>query len=76
MKKRNLVPFLFYIAILGGALWLMISIFGGVGNKVAYSEVLRLFENEQVQSFVMARLLRVADVYLALLLWQIRLKTQ
>ena len=52
MKKRNLFPFLFYLAILGFTLWLLIAIFSGSGNKVAYSEVLKLLQNEQVKSFV------------------------
>ena len=52
MKKRNLFPALFYMAILGSLLWLLITIFSGSGNEVAYSEVLKLLQNEQVKSFV------------------------
>ena len=52
MKKRNLFPVLFYLAILGSMLWLLITIFSGSGNEVAYSEVLKLLQNEQVKSFV------------------------
>ena len=52
MKKRNLFPFLFYMAILGALLWVLISIFSGSGNAIAYSEVIKLLQNEQVKSFV------------------------
>ena len=52
MKKRNLFPFLFYMAILGALLWMLISIFSGSGNEIAYSEVIKLLQNEQVKSFV------------------------
>ena len=52
MKKRNRLPLLLYLAILGMLLWLLIAVFSGSGNKVAYSEVLKLLQNEQVKSFV------------------------
>ena len=52
MKKRNPFLFLFYLAILGFAFWLLISMFSTRGNQVAYSEVLQLLKNEQVKSFV------------------------
>ena len=52
MKKRNPFLFLFYLAILGFAFWLLISMFSTRGNQVAYSEVLQLLRNEQVKSFV------------------------
>ena len=52
MKKRNLFPLFFYVAILGFVFWLIFTILGGLGNDIAYSEVLKLLQNEQVKSFV------------------------
>ena len=52
MKKRNSFSIILYLGILALVCWLLISLFTGVGNDVPYSEVVKLFENEQVQSFV------------------------
>ena len=52
MKKSNLYSIILYISILAFVFWLIFTIFGGIGNKVAYSEVVKLLENEQVKSFV------------------------
>ena len=52
MKKRNLFNFLFYLSILVFVFWLIFAIFGGRGNEIAYSEVIRLLEDQQVKSFV------------------------
>ena len=52
MKRRSIFPFLIYLAILVFVIWMLFSIFGRLGNSVAYSEVLELFEKEQVSSFV------------------------
>ena len=54
MKKRNSFSIILYLGILALVCWLLISLFTGVGNDVPYSEVVKLFENEQVQSFVVS----------------------
>ena len=52
MKKRNVYSFFLYSSILVFVVCLIFTIFSGVGNKVAYSEVVDLLQNEQVKSFV------------------------
>ena len=52
MKKRNLFPLFFYIALLAFVFWLIFAFFGGRGNDIAYSEVVKLLQNEQVKSFI------------------------
>ena len=52
MKKRNLFPILVYVSVFIFVIWAIITVFGGIGNKIAYSEVIRLLKNEQVKSFV------------------------
>ncbi len=54
MKKRNSVPIIVYLVILALLCWLAFSLFAPVGNDLAYSEVVKLFETEQVKSFVVA----------------------
>ena len=54
MKKRSRVPVIVYILILGLIFWLLFRLFSGVGNELAYSEVVSLFQKEQVKSFVLA----------------------
>ena len=52
MKKIRIIPLLFYLVVLALTFWLIWSIFGGKGNELTYSQVVTLFENEQVKSFV------------------------
>ena len=52
MKKRNIFPLFFYIALLAFVFWLIFTIFGGRGNDIAYSEVVKLLQDEQVKSFI------------------------
>ena len=52
MKRRSVFPLLIYLAILVFVIWLIFNIFGKLGNSIAYSELLELFEKEQVQSFI------------------------
>ncbi len=52
MKKRNPISIIFYLGILAMLLWGIFSLFATPGNEVAYSEVVQLFKNEQVSSFV------------------------
>ena len=54
MKKRNPITIFLYLGVLMAILWALFSIFGTVGNDVAYSEVVKLFENEQVRAFTVA----------------------
>ena len=53
MKKRNSISIWVYLLLLAGAFWLIFSLFSGVGNELAYSEVVELFQKEQVKSFVL-----------------------
>ena len=52
MKKRNNIPIIAYLAILGILCWLLISLFSPVGNDIAYSDVVKLLQEEQVKSLV------------------------
>ena len=54
MKKRNNIPIIAYLAILGIICWLLISLFSPVGNDIAYSDVVKLLQEEQVKSLVVA----------------------
>ena len=62
MKRRNPFSVILFISILMLLMWLALSLFSGVGNKVAYSEVVELFEAEQVKSFTVAK----GSIYLKL----------
>ena len=54
MKKRNPLSILLYLGILALILWALFSLFSKVGNELAYSEVVELFNQKQVKSFVVA----------------------
>ncbi len=54
MKKRNPISIIFYLGLLALVLWMVFGLFSKPGNDIAYSEVVGLFENEQVSSFVIA----------------------
>ncbi len=54
MKKRNPISILIYIILIGSLCWMVLSLFSPVGNDIAYSEVVYLFEQEQVKKFVVA----------------------
>ena len=53
MKKRRPISIFIYLAVLALIFWLALELFSGAGNAIAYSEVVKLFENEQVKSFVL-----------------------
>jgi len=55
LKKRNSFSVILFLGILAMIFWLLISLVTGVGNEVAYSEVVELFEAEQVKSFTVAK---------------------
>ena len=52
MKKRNPIAIILYIAILAILFWSLLSMFSGVGNELAYSEVQQLFAEENVKQMV------------------------
>ena len=52
MKKSRVFTILIYVAILALAFYWMLSLFGGNGEDLSYSQVVKLFTNEQVRSFV------------------------
>ena len=60
MKNRRIVPILVYVVILAVLFSGMMGLFGPQDDKLTYSQVLDLFYNEQVGSFV------VKDGYIAL----------
>ena len=55
MKKRNPFSILIYVGLLALILWAIFSFFSPPGNELAYSEVVSLFEQEQVKRFVVAK---------------------
>ena len=54
MKKRSSLSVILYLAILVLIFWVLLSLFSEIGNDIAYSEVLSLFEHEQVRSFIVS----------------------
>ncbi len=52
MKKTNWIGIVIYIVILGVLLSWMLGLFDGNGNAIPYSQVVSLFEQEQVRSFL------------------------
>lgn len=52
MNKRRIITTVIYIAVLVAAFSLMLGLFGGNGNDLTYSQVVQMFRNEQVKSFV------------------------
>ncbi len=54
MKKRTPLSIFFYIVIIVLIGMVLLQLFSPVGNELAYSEVVNLFEQEQVRNFVVA----------------------
>ena len=54
MKKRRSLPIIVYLLLLALACSLIISLFGGLEEDIPYSEVKKLFQNEQVKSFTIS----------------------
>ena len=50
MKRRNLIPVVIYLVLLGLACAWFLGLFNGT-DKLTYSQVVGLFENAQVRSF-------------------------
>ncbi len=55
MKKRNPLSIILYLGVLALFVVLIYSMFGNVGNEVPYSEVVQLFESQQVREFTVAK---------------------
>ena len=55
MKKRNPISIFLYLGILALFLWSIFGMFSSIGNEIPYSEVVNLFENEQVRTFIVAK---------------------
>lgn len=53
MKKSRIISLVIYVGVLVLAFSLMLAIFGDRGDVLTYSEVISLFEQEQVRSFVL-----------------------
>ena len=54
MKKRSPISMILSLGVLVLFLWSIFSLFSTAGNKVSYSQVLDLFQNQQVKSFVVS----------------------
>ncbi len=52
MKKNRIFIIILYIAVLGIAFSLMLNIFGGNKEELSYSQVVKLFNEKNVRSFV------------------------
>ncbi len=52
MKNRRWITIVIYVAILALAFSWMLGLFGGRGDNLPYSQVIALFNQEQVKSFV------------------------
>ena len=53
MKKRSPITIIVFLVILAVIFWIALSLFSSKGNAIAYSDVVGLFESEQVKSFVL-----------------------
>ena len=51
MKQRKPLPLIIYLAVLALAFSWVTNLFSNSGNTVPYSDVLHLFQTEQVKSF-------------------------
>ena len=52
MKNRKIITIVVYAAILVLACWLILGVFGKSDSGLSYSQVIKLFNDEQVESFV------------------------
>ncbi len=52
MKRSRIFTIVLYMAVLALAFSWMLGLFGGNGEDLSYSQVIKLFSNEQVKSFV------------------------
>ena len=63
MKNRKFVPILVYLLVMALAMSMAMGIFSKKSDNIAYSQVVNLFRQEQVQSF------SVKDTTLRMILW-------
>ncbi len=54
MKKRRFLPLVIYLIVLAVIFALVTGLFSGLNSSMAYSEVVRLFKEEQVKSFTLS----------------------
>ena len=54
MKKRNIISIIIYVALLATLFSWMFGLFGGGTDELSYSQVVELFQKEQVKSFVVS----------------------
>ena len=52
MKKRKTITIIIYVAILALTFSWMLGLFGGRNDQISYSQIVNLFRQEQVKSFV------------------------
>ena len=52
MKKPRLLPLIIYVVVLAIAFSWMLGLFGGKGGDLTYSQIVSLFKEEKVRSFV------------------------
>ena len=52
MKKSRIIPLIIYVVVLAVAFSWMLGVFGGKGGDLTYSQVVSLFKEEKVRSFV------------------------
>ena len=52
MKKGRIIPLIIYVVVLAVAFTWMLGVFGGKGGDLTYSQVVSLFKEEKVRSFV------------------------
>ena len=52
MNKRKIISIIIYVAVLGLLFSWMLGIFGDGNGGISYSEVIKLFKDEKVSSFV------------------------
>ena len=55
MKKRNSLPLLIYLAVLMLVMSWALGVFDGGSSDLSYSQIVELFEKEQVKSFVVSQ---------------------
>jgi len=64
LRKRSLLSVLLYLMILGVAFSWLVGLFSSENNKLSYSEIVDLFQQEQVRSFT------IQDQLMELELWR------
>ena len=55
MNKRRIISLIIYVVILAGAFFLVFGLFGGNTNKLSYSQMIQLFQDEKVKRFEVSK---------------------